>query len=309
MTPISKFVPILFSLAFFNIACAKESSISNNSDNALNNIKLTNKLSYHNQNQKSPTQEFVLLDMENGKTFSMPVLIGEHNTNSDTLIASIGIDYAVNDKLDIGATADFSYHEHRTNLPTRSSHKQFNDISINTQYQLFDNHKTLPNLNIYSDVSLYDNSNNFKQNWFTSGLIGINTHMVNDPIMISGTASYQIRPTRTSKMGNKIDLGESLALGAMVGFSVNPEISLNAGINWRMTKPQKHNGQIADAYHTQTSLNLGMSYALNVKSNINANIRTNISGQGGSSFSLGITTQLGKLPPSLTEAYRQLKTD
>lgn len=51
-----------------------------------------------------------------------------------------------------------------------------------------------------------------------------------------------------------------------------------------------------------------MAYALSARNNLIVNVRTNISGDEGSIFSLGFTTKLGKLPPPPSERYRKLKT-
>lgn len=51
-----------------------------------------------------------------------------------------------------------------------------------------------------------------------------------------------------------------------------------------------------------------MPYPLSQRSNITANVRTNISGDGGSTFSVGLMTKLGELPPPLSERYRKAKT-
>lgn len=48
-----------------------------------------------------------------------------------------------------------------------------------------------------------------------------------------------------------------------------------------------------------------MAYALTERSNLTANIRTNVSGDSGSTLSVGLSTKLGKLPPPLSEKYRQ----
>lgn len=56
---------------------------------------------------------------------------------------------------------------------------------------------------------------------------------------------------------------------------------------------------------TQTALNLGLAYALSARSNLTANVHTPISGSGGSTVSLGLTTKLGALPPPLSQKYRQ----
>lgn len=67
------------------------------------------------------------------------------------------------------------------------------------------------------------------------------------------------------------------------------------------------NTEIDRARRTETSLNLGMAYALTERSNLTANLRADVSGDSGSTLSLGMTTKLGKLPPPISQQYRKNK--
>lgn len=97
-------------------------------------------------------------------------------------------------------------------------------------------------------------------------------------------------------------------MNGTVGFAVNPDITLNAGVGWQYRQADKTHGNMLGINQTQTNLNLGMAYALSARNNLVVNVRTNISGDEGSVFSLGLTTKLGKLPPPPSERYRKAKT-
>ncbi|WP_438502306.1 transporter, partial [Burkholderia mallei] len=85
-------------------------------------------------------------------------------------------------------------------------------------------------------------------------------------------------------------IGDVLSINGTVGFAVNPDITLNAGVGWQYKQTDKLQNKALGINQTQTNLNLGMAYSLSARNNLVANIRTNISGDEGSVFSLGLTT-------------------
>lgn len=97
-------------------------------------------------------------------------------------------------------------------------------------------------------------------------------------------------------------------LNGSVGFAVNPDITLTGGVSIRHKWADKTSIGKVENNHTQTALNLGLAYALSARSNLTANVRTPISVAGGSTLSVGLTTKLGKLPPPLSQKYRQSTT-
>lgn len=221
-------------------------------------------------------------------------------SNTDSLIGTLGLNYGVTDKWEIGAKANALYRQTRQNTSGKNhqnSDTHLQDISFITQYQTTENHKTFPNGLIFSEISLYDKTDGLDLKSFSSVLIGGTLYTVNDPIVLSLTGSYQYNAKRNVLTQNKIvDIGDVLSVNGTVGFAVNPDITLNTGVGWQLRQADKINGINLGIKQTQTNLNLGLAYALSQRSNITANIRTNISGDGGSTFSVGLTTRLGKLP-------------
>lgn len=162
---------------------------------------------------------------------------------------------------------------------------------------------------IFGEISLYDKTDGLDSKTFSSALIGGTLYTVNDPIVLSLTGSYQYNAKRDILTQNKIvDIGDVLSVNGTVGFAVNPDITLNTGVGWQLRQADKINGINLGIKQTQTNLSLGLAYALSQRSNITANVRTNISGDGGSTFSVGLMTKLGELPPPLSERYRKAKT-
>lgn len=258
-------------------------------------------------------QGYSVVDLGNGRTITLPNPSTEGVSNTDSLIGTLGLNYGVTDKWEIGVKANALYRQTRQNISDRNhqnSNAYLQDISVSTQYQTTENHKKFPDSLVFSELSLYDKTDGLNSKSFSSALIGGTVYTINDPIVLSLTGSYQYNTKRNILTQNKtVDIGDVLSVNGSVGFAVNPDITLNTGISWQLRQADKVNGEKLGIRQTQTNLNLGLAYALSQRSNITANIRTNISGEGGSTFSVGLTIKLGKLPPPLSEKYKKLKVN
>ncbi|MDO4896033.1 MAG: hypothetical protein Q3971_01615 [Moraxella sp.] len=275
-------------------------------------FRLDTDVSYYNHHKSSSTtQGFDVVDLGNGRTAYLPS-IGESNTNTDSIIMGLGLRYGVSDKLEIGVKGNGIYrnarHQNGSEL-TSNKDTYLQDISLSTQYQTTKNHAKLPDSLIFGELSVHDNTQGLKHESGTSALVGFTTYTVNDPIVLSLTGAYQYRAKRETNAGNRMDLGDTATLSGSVGFAVNPDITLTGGVGVRHKWADKNELGRLENNSTQTTLNLGLAYALNARSNLTANVRTPISGDGGSTLSVGLTTKLGALPPPLSQKYRQNKSD
>lgn len=278
-----------------------------------NRFKLETSLNYVNQNSTNLTsQGSSSIDLGNGRFVSVPNPITQDKTNTDTLIGTIGLRYGVSDSLEVGIKTNGIYNQQRINVAGKTdtqSDTRLKDLVLTTQYQLTKDNKKIPDSLLFAEVSAYDKTQGFKSKNFASALVGGTVYTVNDPIVLSLTGSYLYNQKRdfdnTEVLSQSVDLGNTFALNGMVGFAVNPDITLTAGVGWQLQQADKINAVKTNANHTQTNLNLGMAYALTERSNLTANIRTNVSGDSGSTLSVGLSTKLGKLPPPLSEKYRQ----
>lgn len=277
-----------------------------------NRFKLDTDLSYYNHHRSSvTTQGFEMVDLGQGRTLYMPS-IGESNTNTDSLIAGLGLRYGVSDKLEMGIKTNAIYRNARRQNGaelSKSSDTHLNDISLSTQYQFTKNHAKLPDMIGFGELSLYDNTQGLKNKSGASALVGFTTYTVNDPIVLSLTGTYQYQARRETSTGHRMDLGDTATLNGSVGFAVNPDITLTGGVGVRHKWADNNELGKLENNSTQTTLNLGFAYALNARSNLTANIRTPISGDGGSTLSVGLTTKLGALPPPLSQKYRQKQAE
>ncbi|MFW2178285.1 MULTISPECIES: hypothetical protein [unclassified Moraxella] len=276
-----------------------------------NRFKLDTDFSYYNH-QKSSTalQGFEPIDLGNGRMVYLPSL-GENHTNTDSVIMGLGLRYGMNDKLEIGIKGNGIYRNTRNQSAidlTSTSDSYLNDISISTQYQLTKNHKKLPDSLMFGELSIYNNTQGLRSKNGASTLIGSTVYTVNDPIVLSLTGTYHHQASRESDVGTRVDLGDIAMLNGSVGFAVNPDITLTGGVGVRHKWADKNELGKLENNSTQTTLNLGLAYALTARSNLITNVRTPISGTGGSTLSLGLTTKLGELPPPLSQRYRQLNS-
>ena len=280
-------------------------------------FKLDTTISYFNQNNSSlSSQGSNIIDLGNGNIVTIPNIPTEGIVNTDSIIGTVGLRYGISEAWEVGVKTNGLVLEQRQENEDKvstQSDTRIQDVSLTTQYQLTKNHKSLPDSLVFSELSLYDNTSGFEKETASSALVGSTVYTVNDPIALSLTGIYQYNNTRKvvsppEGFPNQIDIGNIFSLSGSVAFAVNPDITLNTGVSWRMIEGDKFpNTEIDRARRTETSLNLGMAYALTERSNLTANLRADVSGDSGSTLSLGMTTKLGKLPPPISQQYRKNK--
>lgn len=249
-----------------------------------------------------------MADLGSGRVIILPAPAAENNSNTDMLIMGTGLRYGISDSWEVGVRGNFVHTAKRYTIdqkPNQSNNRFLQDIYLGMQYSFKDN-KKFPDSLLFTEISAYDNTQGLRSKSGSSVLVGGTVYTINDPIVLSLTGSYQYNGNRKTLHNTAVDLGDVLAINGVVGFAVNPDITLTGGVGIQYKKADNFEdmGQISHN-QTQTSLNLGMAYALSARSNLTANVRINISGGNNSTLSLGITTKLGALPPPLSEKYRQ----
>lgn len=277
-------------------------------------FKLDTTLSYFNQNNSSLlSQGSNIIDLGNGNMITIPNLPTEGIVNTDSIIGTVGLRYGISEAWEVGVKTNGLVFEQRQenegNVSTQSD-TRLQDVSLTTQYQLTENHKSLPDSLVFSELSLYDNTSGFEKETASSAIVGSTVYTVNDPIALSLTGIYQYNNTRKvvsppEGFPDQVDIGDIFSLSGSVAFAVNPDITLNTGVGWRMIEGDEFGDEVDSSTRTETSLSLGMAYALTERSNFTANLRTDVSGDSGSMLSLGMTTKLGKLPPPISQQYRK----
>lgn len=274
-----------------------------------NKFKLETSVSYANQSKSSFANDgFDFVDLGSGRGIYVPSVVSETETNTDRLVGSLGLAYGIDDRWEVGIRTNgiWAKSRYQTNDILREESKvNFQGIDLTTQFRLTKNHASLPDSLLFAEISAFDQTKGLKPQAFSSVLLGGSIYHVNDPMVFSITGGYLWQRPRTLESDKTIYLGNALNLSATAGFSVNPDVTLSAGIHWQRKQGSRILGQTADRLHTQTNLNLGLAYAVNARHTLSANLRTDISGGSGSVFTLGITSKLGELPPPLSQRYRQ----
>ena len=280
-------------------------------------LKLDTAINYFNQNSSNLlSQGSSVIDLGNGSVITIPNLPTEGTVNTDTIIGTVGLRYGISEAWEVGVKANgliLDQRQENDGKVSSQSDTRLQDISLTTQYQFTKNHKRLPDSLVFSELSLYDNTSGFEKEAASSIIVGSTVYTVNDPIALSLTGVYQHNSDRKivsvpKGFPDQVDVGNVLSVSGSVAFAVNPDITLNTGVGWRMVEGDEFlNSEIDRATRTETSLNLGMAYALTERSNLTANLRTDVSGDSGSTLSLGMTTKLGKLPPPISQQYRTYK--
>lgn len=190
-----------------------------------------------------------------------------------------------------------------TGINTSNGH-QWQDVTLTVGYSLKD-HSFLPETLLFSEINAYDKTQGLKPVALSSVLVGGTVYTINDPIVLSLTSTYQHNRSRISNSNTAITMGDVMSVNGLVGFAVNPDITLTGGASVQYRQADTIFGAKTHHNQTKTNLNLGLAYALSARTNLTANVHTDISGNGGSTLSLGLTTKLGELPPPLSQRYRQ----
>ncbi len=165
-----------------------------------NKFKLNTNISYFNQSQRNLTEQgYNIIDLGNGRTLTLANPPSEGTTNTDSLIGTVGLNYGVTDKLELGVKTNAIYQQNRhqsLNVSNQETNKHFQDILFSTQYQTTKNHAKLPDSLIFSEISAYDKTLGLSPQALSSVLVGGTIYTVNDPIVLSLTGSYQYNAER-----------------------------------------------------------------------------------------------------------------
>ncbi len=234
------------------------------------------------------------------------------DNNLDNIFASIGLKYGVTDRLELGTRiSGYKNNQRTTNSLGQSitnTDSGLSGINLKSQYQLTNQHDTLPDSLIFADISAYNKNSWLEPAYASSVTVGGNIYKINDPIALSLNGSYQYNGERKTKTTNSaIDIGDVTSLSASMSFAVNPDISLLSGVGWQSRQANRAVATDTKIGHhkTKTNLNFGVAYAVSERNTLVANINKDISGNTGSVLGLKLTTKLGKLKPPLSDQYRE----
>ncbi len=258
-----------------------------------------------------------MVDLDAGRTIAIPLPTTQGESNTDTLVVAPALRYGVTSKLETSLRGSGTLQQSRfqSSAQLSASGQQagfssqtetaWNDLWLGSQYQIFNNHAKYPNLLAFADLAVLQRGEGFKPAYAQSGLVGLTTYTVNDPLVLSLTSSYQVSGSRQFDDGRNLQQGDVWSLSGSLGFAVNPEVTLTSGLSWRQQQAERLDGTAVSLRRTQTSASVGFAYALSERSNLSFNVANPISGEGGSTLSLQVNRKLGALPDSRVSAIRQ----
>lgn len=184
-----------------------------------NKFKLTSSLSYFNQSRRDwVDQGYSLVDLGNGRVLALPNSPTEETSNIDSLIGTLGVDYGLSDRLDIGLRTNAVYRQTRSRAADRiakNSEASFQDVWLSAQYQATKNHQRWPDSLFFAEVALRDKTEGLAPKSFAAALVGATVYTVNDPIVVSFTGSYRRSADRLALSQNdSVRIGDTVSLSA-----------------------------------------------------------------------------------------------
>jgi len=245
-------------------------------------FKLDASLTYANAEQHGiATGQPIVVQTGPTAFITLPTLLGERSSNTDTLVSTLGLRYGLSDKTEIYARTSHLYTRQRNSTATgdsQLSESRFADAWAGVNYQFKPDDAT-PALLGFAEIALrekhHSNSASFK-----SALLGFTTYKAIDPVVFSLTAAYRSNRNR-SDGENNYRPGNLLLLHPSVAFAVNERVTLSSGMQWTNMQADTHANEKQGQRHTRTDVLLGVSYGFTASSTININLKANVSGLEG----------------------------
>jgi len=245
-------------------------------------FKLDLSVTYANAEQQgiSVGQPIVV---QTGRTsfVTIPNLIGERRSNTDSLVSSAGVHYGLTGKAEIYARSNHLHIRQRNSAAgnnDQSSASRFADAWAGINYQFKQDNAT-PALLGFAEIALRE-KHRVSNSSFNSVVIGFTTYTAVDPVVFSLTGMYRI--SRSRKDGDEdYQPGNLLMFSPSVSFAVNERVTLITGFQWSNLHASRFDGEELGQRHTRTDLLLGLSYGFSAQSIMNVNLKSNVSGRNG----------------------------
>jgi len=213
---------------------------------------------------------------------TIPSQIGERLSNTDALVTTTGIRYGLTKDTEIyartSAIAINNRSENDVGITQNSNDSHFADAWMGMNYRIR-NDADKPALLGFTEIQAAEQQVDGNIAYGKAILLGLTTYQTYDPVVLSLTGTTQLNTKR--KDGN-IDYqpGNSLSLSPSVGFAVNDKVTLSTGLTWRMRQADKLDGEEKGIRRTNTSLDLGLGYALGKRDTLHLSTRPQVSGNG-----------------------------
>lgn len=260
-------------------------------------------INYANTEQRGvSTGRPIAVQVSTVQFVTIPTQVGTEHINSDTIVLSPGLRYGLSEDIELYARASWLSDSTRVQGVSGTdsqTNNRFDSLWLGVNHKLIEEGKSPALLGLFEiavlEKSLLPGSTDSQNFSGHSGLIGVTTYRVIDPIVLSFTAAYRINAPRDIKDQSYIP-GNFLVLSPSLSFAVNTDITLSAGLLWRNTRPDALNGLDQGILRTSTDLNLGFAWLWDERSVLGINSKSNQSGGGGSDIGMTWTYKLGELP-------------
>lgn len=212
---------------------------------------------------------------------TIPTLVGEQKSNSDTVVGTIGLRYGVSANTEVYGRTSWLWHESRVSglTGTRSKNtNRFADAWLGVNHQFSPDDET-PALLGFAEVALRERHIHDSASG-KSYLLGFTAYRAHDPVVLSLTGAFRIA---TSRRDGAITYrpGSMFMINPSFGFAVNDRVTLTTGLQWTSRQPDRHNGQSSTHRRTSTDLALGLAYGVTPSTVLSFTAKANVSGSDG----------------------------
>lgn len=243
-------------------------------------LKLDMSLAYTNiERDGLETAEPLLVQTGATSFVTLPTKIGELKSNTDALIATVGLRYGLTSNAEIYTRASYLYRDNRSSGLSGIENEttdQLVDSWLGLNYQFSQDNET-PALLGFVEEALYEKHIKDTSSG-KSTLFGMTTYRAIDPIVLSLSTAYRWNQARDDgdisyQPGNYLLFNPSLA------FAVNDRITLTGGLQWINKKEDRYNGAAQGFRRTSTDMTLGFGYGVAKGNTLNLSFNTAASGQ------------------------------
>ena len=250
-------------------------------------IKLDATLVYANsERQGVQTGEPIVVQTGPTSFITLPTRIGDTRTNTDTLVATLGLRYGLTRDAELYGRAGYLHSLTRTSDlsgVTSSNDNRFSDAWLGVNYRFLEDNVT-PALLGFAEGALRERHRESSASG-KSWLAGLTTYRALDPVVLSLTTAYRWNQARRDG-ATRYRPGNLILLNPSVAFAVNDRVTLTTGVQWTSRLPDRYDGTAQGYRRTATDLLLGAGYGISKDSLLNVSFNANASGRNGADLRL-----------------------
>lgn len=232
------------------------------------------------------TAQPILVQTGPASFVAVPTLVGDSTSNTDALVASLGLRYGLTRDTELYARTSWLTNTTRREGAggvSSDSDSGFADAWAGVNHRFMKDDET-PALLGFVEGALAEKQrggNSHGKSW----LVGFTTYRAIDPLVLSLTGAYRFHLARPDG-GQDTTPGNLFLLNPSVAFAVNDKVTLTGGMQWKLRQADERDGVEQGMRRTSTDFSLGLGYAVAKQSTLNLNLRGNVSGGNGAEMGL-----------------------